>query len=100
MNAVVARVIAGAHVSTAFALAALDVVLIEQLMQKAQVRLENEIACISLNPTSNQPVLPEPTSAAMECDEGSKLDSLVAVGMWTDMTVSLTHAEVVRVLSK
>lgn len=99
MNAVVARVIAGAHVSTAFALAALGV-LIEQLMQKAQVRLENEIACISLNPTSNQPVLPEPTSAAMECDEGSKLDSLVAVGMWTDMTVSLMHTVVVRVLSK
>lgn len=63
---------------------------IEQLVQKAHVRLENEIACISLNPTSNQPVShPEPASAAMECDEGSKLDSLVAVGMWTDMTVSL-----------
>ncbi len=67
-------------------------------MQKAHVRLENEIACISLNPTSNQPVShPEPASAAMECDEGSKLDSLVAVGMWTDMTVSPAMYQLVTV---
>lgn len=62
-------------------------------MQKAHIDLENEIACISLNPPSNQPEsTAEPASGAMDCDEGSKLDSLVAVGMWTDMTVSsATH---------
>ncbi|CAM9095121.1 unnamed protein product [Ectocarpus sp. 4 AP-2014] len=62
----------------------------KKLVQKARVQLDNEIACISLNPPSNQPVSnADPATAAMECDEESKLDSLVAVGMWTDMTVRL-----------
>lgn len=63
----------------------------DQLVPKAQMKLENEIACISLNPPSNQPVSEaEPDLAAMETDEGREeqpLDSLVAVGTWTDMTV-------------
>lgn len=59
-------------------------------MEKAHVQLENEIACISLNPPSNQPLPVAEPAAAMECDEGGNLDSLVAVGMWTDMTVSST----------
>lgn len=63
---------------------------ISQLVRKAHVHLENEIACISLNPPSNQPTsVADTVTTAMECEEGSKLDALVAVGMWTDMTVSL-----------
>ncbi|CAM9422865.1 unnamed protein product, partial [Hapterophycus canaliculatus] len=62
----------------------------KKLVQKARVQLENEVACISLNPKSNQAMsTAEPAATAMECDEESKLDSLVAVGMWTDMTVRL-----------
>lgn len=63
-----------------------------QLVQKAYVKLENEIACISLNPPSNQPLsATESSGAAMQHDEESKLDSLVAVGMWTDMTVRYSY---------
>lgn len=69
---------------------------ISQLVQKARVQLDNEIACISLNPPSNQPVSnAEPATAAMECDEESKLDSLVAVGMWTDMTVRFEYISMI-----
>lgn len=58
-------------------------------MQKAHAHLEHEIACISLNPPSNQPLsVAGAVATAMESEEGSKLDALVAVGMWTDMTVS------------
>lgn len=68
-----------------------NLLLFDQLLQKAQIKLENEIACISLNPTSNQPVTDsESDAAAMDSDEGKQeqlLDSLVAVGTWTDMTV-------------
>lgn len=78
-----------------------NLLLFDQLVQKAQIKLENEIACISLNPTSNQLVTDlEPDAAAMESDDGKQeqlLDSLVAVGTWTDMTVrrkgeSSTHS--------
>lgn len=69
---------------------------ISQLVQKAHAHLENEIACISLNPPSNQPSsVADAVTTAMECEEGSKLDALVAVGMWTDMTVSSTIHTVV-----
>lgn len=62
-----------------------------QLVHKATTQLDNEIACISLNPPSNQ-LSPGAISdaEAMETHEDRQLDSLVAVGMWTDMTVSPT----------
>ncbi|CAM9860641.1 unnamed protein product [Discosporangium mesarthrocarpum] len=70
----------------------------QKLVEDAHVKLENEIACLSLNPQNNQSPMELDTEGAMQVDgvlgggdatKSAELDALVAVGMWTDMTVRL-----------
>ncbi|CAM9125233.1 unnamed protein product [Choristocarpus tenellus] len=70
---------------------------LKKLVEEAHAKLENEIACLSLNPSNNHSTHELDLENAMPVDgvevnnssKSAELDALVAVGMWTDMTVRL-----------